>query len=131
MRRTLALGLLIAGLAGCGGSGSTGPSLDVTGTYRVNGVSERDGTRFTAVVNLQQDGSHVTGTYRQNNGLQYRIDASVSRTRVSGQMIGTNSAAVCDSVSAEFFPDGQTGQGRYSCRLGTATDFGSFTTVRT
>lgn len=116
----LILGFTIA-LAGCGGGGSTGPAIDVTGTYRVNGVSSA-GSRFTATVVVQQGGRDVTGTYT-NGRSQYRIDGSVSGTHFTGQLIGLNNPAVCD-VEADLRPDAARDRlaGRPACDVGWLRD---------
>lgn len=117
-------------LAGCGGGGgSTGPTIDVSGTYRINGLSNATG-RFTATATVQQNGSHVSGDYRNSAGGTFRIDGSVSGTRVNAQLIGTNNPSVC-SAEGDFFPDGRAGQGSFSCQAGGRTiDSGTFTITR-
>jgi hypothetical protein len=122
---------LLATLAACGGGGgSTGPTLDVSGTYRINGVSPSVGT-FTATATLQQSGSQVTGDYRNSAGGTFRLDGSVSGTHVTGQLIGTNNPAVC-SAEGDFFPDGRAGHGSFNCQAGGRTvDSGTFTITRT
>jgi hypothetical protein len=116
-------------LSGCGGGGgSTGPSINVTGTYRVNGASSVSG-RFTATAVVQQNGSSVSGTYTNNTGGQFLIEGSVSGTHLSGRLVGLNNPSVCNA-EADFFPDGQVGNGSYSCSAANQTDAGTFTTVR-
>jgi hypothetical protein len=113
-------------LAACGGGGGvSGPSVDLTGTYRFNGRSSTVGG-FTGMASISQAGSGVSGTFQNNLGFTYRLNGSVNGTHVTGQLIGTNNANVC-SFEAEFFPDGTVGQGTYRCNTG---ETGSGTTVR-
>ena len=62
-RRGLAATACLLLLAGCGGSESSGPSLDLSGTYRINGQSSRVG-RFSATASVSQSGRSVTGATR-------------------------------------------------------------------
>jgi hypothetical protein len=112
-------------LVACGSSGGSGPSVDLSGTYRVNGLSSAVG-RFSATASISQSGGRFSGNYENNRGQTFRLNGSVDGTHTTGQLVGTNNPAVC-SFEAEFFIDGTAGQGTYGCNTG---ETGSFTTVR-
>ena len=119
---------LVAIIAGC--ESTSGPRIDVSGTYRINEVSPLIGG-LTATATVQQSGRNVFGDYRNNLGNAFRIDGSVSVTHVTAQLIGTNNPDVC-SVEGDFFPDGRAGQGSLDCQAGGRTvDSGSLTITRT
>ena len=79
----LGLVLLLGGCGG-GGGGTSGPAIDVSGTYRVNGFSNTIGG-FTATVTLQQNGGAVTGTYQNNRGATFRVDGTAVDVWIAGQ----------------------------------------------
>src|SRR5262249_52272034 len=117
-----------AALAGC--ESSSGPRIEVSGTYRINEVSDFQG-ELTATATVEQNGRNVGGDYRDNLGNTFRIDGSTSGTHVTAQLIGKNNPAVC-SVEGDFFPEGRAGQGSLSCQAGGHTvDSGSLTITRT
>jgi hypothetical protein len=127
LRTTATACVLAAGLAlvGCGGSDSSGPSREISGTYRINGASNHVG-RFSATMAVSQSGSEVTGNYQNDRGQTARLRGSVSGTHLGGQLIATNAPVLC-SFESDFFPDGTAGSGSYSCDNG---ETGRFTTVR-
>ena len=120
--------LTLVAIVGC--ESQSGPRIDVSGTYRINEVSDFKGG-FTAIATVEQSGRNVFGDYRDNVGNAFRIHGSVSGTHVTAQLIGTNNSDVC-SAEGDFFPDGRAGQGSLNCQAGGQTvDSGSLTITRT
>jgi hypothetical protein len=62
-------------LVACGSSGGSGPSVDLSGTYRVNGLSSAVG-RFSATASISQSGGRFSGNYENNRGQTFRLNGS-------------------------------------------------------
>lgn len=112
LRITATACLLAVGFAfaGCNGGGSSGPSLNVSGTYRINGNSSTVG-RFSATATVSQSGGTVTGGYQNNRGQSFALRGPVDGTHASGQLIRTNNAATCtfDDVMTREWAAGRSG----------------------
>jgi hypothetical protein len=130
-RTTVTACLLAAlSLAGCNGgsSGSSGPSaqhLNLTGTYRINAVSNLSGP-YTGIASFVHNGSTLTGDFQSQHGLQGRIRGTVTGTHFQGDLISTNSPVSCQ-FEGDFFPDGTVGRGQSICNSGEVS---TFTTVK-
>ena len=89
MKTTTRLAVLMAlGLsaAACGSDGRSGPSIGLTGTYRVNGVSNNG--RFSATAQIVESGGDISGNYSNSNGGTFRVRGSASGIHISGQLVG-------------------------------------------
>jgi len=124
MMRRLAFSTVVAvSLVACGGD-STGPTVNITGTFIGDYTATVDpGVIYQGVLQLTQNGSNVTGTLTTNAGRSANVSGSIAGSRLTATFTFTDGCTGSASTTADVTNNATRLTGNY-----TANDcVGSYT----